>query len=117
MSTNAAAIEMLFEKAVDYSNTTISLVRLRMIEKTADVVSSLATQLVIIIVAAMFVFSISIAMALCIGEALGKAYYGFFVIAGCYALIVMLLYVFRNQWIKDPINNAAASKMLQKDTE
>jgi hypothetical protein len=114
MNNNATTIETLFEKATDYGKTSIELYKLQAIDKTAEVVSSLATRLVITIVVALFIVSANIGLALWIGELLGKTYYGFFVIAGVWILVAVVVYTFRNQWIKDPVSNTLITKMLQQ---
>ena len=107
-------IEMLFEKAENYGKTTIELAKLNVIDKSAEVVSSLVTQLALAIVVAMFVLTANIGIALWLGELLGKSYYGFFVVAGFHSFIAILLYIFRNQWIKQPISNTIISQMLKQ---
>ena len=108
------SIEMLFEKAESYGKTTIELAKLNVIDKSAKVVSSLATQMALGAVVAMFVLMANIGIALYLGELLGKTYYGFFVSAGFHLLVAALLYVFRNQWIKEPVSNAVISQMLKQ---
>jgi len=115
MNNNATSIEMLFERAEDYSRTSIELFKLHAVDKSADVVSSLATRLVIVIVVALFMVSVTVGLALWIGELLGKTYYGFFVIAGFYAIAGMLLYAFRHQWIKEPVSNTIITQLMQKN--
>lgn len=107
-------IEVLFEKAENYGKTTIELAKLNVIDKSAEVVSSLATQLVLAIMVAMFVLTLNVGIALWLGELLGKSYYGFFVVAGFHSFIAILLYVFRDQWIKEPISDTIISKMLKQ---
>jgi hypothetical protein len=112
----ATPVETLFEMASDYSKTTLELVKLNAIDKSADIVSSLAAQLVIAIVVAMFVLMVNMGIALWIGELLGKSYYGFFVVAGCYTVIVMLIYAFRYPLIKIPVSNFVITQMLKQRT-
>lgn len=116
MNNIATPIESLFEKVEDYSRTSIELFKLNTIDKSADLVSSLATKTVIFIFVAMFILSINIGLALWLGEVLGKSYYGFFVVGGIYALIAIPVYVFRHQWIKEPVNNAVITKMMQGES-
>ncbi len=115
MNNNATPIETLFEKAGDYSKTTIELLKLNAIDKSADVVSTLAVQLVIFIVVALFTLVINFGVALWIGELLGKSYYGFFVVAAFYFLVAIIVYSFRNQWIKSPLNNSIIAQLLNKN--
>jgi hypothetical protein len=114
MNDNQTPIEALFEKAEDYSKTTLELFKLNAIDKTAEIVSSLAVRLAILLAVVLFVLVLNIGVALWIGELLGKTYYGFFVVAGIYALITILLYVFRNRWIRYPVSNAIITQMLKK---
>jgi hypothetical protein len=114
MNNNPTPIELLFEKAENFGKTTIELTKLNVIDKSAEVVSSLATQLALAIIVAMFVLTVNVGIALWLGELLGKSYYGFFVVAGFHSFIAIFLYVFRNQWIKEPISNTIISKMLKE---
>jgi hypothetical protein len=114
MNNNATPIEALFARAEDYSRTTLELFKLNAIDKSADVVSSLAARLAILIVVALFTLIINIGVALWLGELLGKSYYGFFVVAGFYLVLSILLYAFRHQWIKQPLSDTLISQMLKQ---
>lgn len=114
MDNRATTIEMLFEKAEDYTRTTVELAKLNAVDKSADVLSSLISRLAIITVVAIFTLFINIGLALWIGESLGKSYYGFFIVGSFYFIIVLILYSFRNQWIKIPTSNFIITKMLNK---
>lgn len=117
MNNKATAIEILFDKAGDYSKTTAELLQLNAIDKSAEVISSLAVKLAISSVVAMFIFFISIGIALLIGENMGNYYSGFFIVAGGYIFIAILLYIFRKHWIKIPVSNAIITQMLQQKPE
>lgn len=114
MTDNATPIAMLLEKAENYSKTTIELFKLHAIDKSADVVSSLVSRLAICLVVALFILILNVGVALWIGELLGKSYYGFFLLAGFYALIGTLLYIFRHQWIKYPVSNSIIKQILKQ---
>lgn len=109
----ATPIQELFESAGEYGKTTMELLKLKAIDKSANVISSLAAKAVLILIVAMFLLTGSIALALWLGELLGKTYYGFLVIAGFFGSIAILLLVFRNQWIKKPVSNSIVRKILQ----
>lgn len=114
MSSTATTIEMLFEKAEDYGKTSIELLKLEAIDKSADLVSSLVTKVAIAIVVAMFILILNIGLSLWIGELLGKAYYGFLAVAGFYGLTSLLLYSFQKSWVKTPVSNRLIVKMLKE---
>jgi len=106
-------IEELIEKAGEYGKTSIELLKLKAIDKSVSVISSLAVKTVLLIVVAMLILSISIGVALWTGELLGRPYHGFFVMAGFYALATIVLFLFRDQWIRKPVNESMIKKILQ----
>src|ERR1700704_6618126 len=113
MNDNATAIETLFGKAGDFGKTSMELFKLQAIDKSAEVLSVLATKLVITIVVALLILSVNIGLALWIGELLGRMYYGFFIVAGFYGLITIVVYIFRRPWIKDPVSTTIIRKMMR----
>jgi hypothetical protein len=115
MKNSATTIEKLIEKAEVYSKTTLELCKYNAIYKAADVFSSLAIKIVITIVVVLFSLMINIGLALWIGEALGSSYYGFFVVAAFYLALALIIYGFRNQWIKNPVSNFIISQSLKKN--
>lgn len=114
MNTDATPIEALFEKAEDYGKTTVELLKLKAINKSADFISSVAAQVVTFTVVAFFIFIVSIGASLWLGELLGKNYYGFFAVAGFYAILSMCIYAFRNEWIKTKVSDSIVCHLLKK---
>ena len=105
---------MLFEKAEDYTRTTAELLKLKAVDKTADVASSLLSRGAVFIVFVMFAFLANIGLSLLIGELLGKDYYGFLAVSSFYLIASVLLYVFRDPLIKLPVSNFIIERMLKK---
>ena len=114
MTDNSTPIATLKERVEDYSNSTIELLKLNAIDKSADVVSSLVSQLVFIITGAMSFLIVNIGIALWIGKLLGDSFYGFFVIGGFYAILAILLHIFRSSLIKYPVSNSIIRQMLKQ---
>lgn len=81
METKASTIELLFEKAEDYARTTAELTKLTVVDESADVLSSLLSQMAVGVVVALFSLLINIGISLWLGELLGKTYYGFFIVS------------------------------------
>jgi hypothetical protein len=104
MDTQKNLIDPLFEKAESYGKISFELLRLKALDKTADVSSTLLSRLLFILLAAVFAFTINIAVALWIGDLLGKAYYGFFIVAGFYALAAIIILI-AHPSIKNRVNN------------
>ena len=106
-------VESLIEKGEQYGKTTIELLKLKTLDKSADVASSLISWAVVIIFAVLFFLIMNIGVALWLGELLGKSYYGFFVVSGFYALLCIVFGIFRKQLIKKPVNNSIVSQVLE----
>jgi hypothetical protein len=113
MIDDATHLEKLYERAEDYSKTTVKLFKLSAIDKSADVVSSLISRLVIFLTVLLSIIIISIGLSLCIGKALGESFYGFFIIGGFYAFAAILIHIFRYQWIKFPVSNSIIKQMMK----
>lgn len=114
MTDNATPIATLLERAEEYSKTTLKLLRLTAIDKSADVASSLVSRLAVLCTVVLSVLILSIGLAMWIGKQLGDAYYGFFIIGGGYAVLALLLQIFRHQWLKSPVSNAIIKQMLKE---
>jgi hypothetical protein len=93
MESQANLIEPLLEKAEAYGKTSFELLRLKALAKTADVTSSMFSRAILILLVSFFGFTVNVAIALWIGDALGKAYYGFFIVSGFYALASVVLLI------------------------
>ena len=111
--TSADSIKTLIDKSKDYLETKIELTKLKTIDKSADVLSTVVVMVSMIFFLSLFVLFVSIALALMIGKILGDIYYGFFIMGGFYAIILLMIYVKREKWIKTPIANGLINKMLK----
>ncbi|HEX7584053.1 MAG TPA: hypothetical protein VF373_05155 [Prolixibacteraceae bacterium] len=113
MDEQSGLIESLIEKGEQYGKTTLELLKLKTLDKSADVVSNLVSWLIVVIFAVLFFLILNIGIALWLGELLGKSYYGFFVVSGFYALLAIISAVFRKQLIKKPINESIITQVLE----
>ncbi|MEJ7587473.1 MAG: hypothetical protein WKI04_07920 [Ferruginibacter sp.] len=102
----------LFENAGKYFETKLDLLKLQAINKSSDAASSIVSRLTIVLLVVFAVFILNIGLALWVGELLGRAYLGFFAVAGLYILIAVLLHFFKDAWIKQPISTMIIKKML-----
>jgi hypothetical protein len=113
MEDKATPLEVLLERAENYSKTSIKLFKLKTIDKTAEIISTLISWMVVITVVALFFMILNIGIAFWIGELLGKTYYGFFIVAAFYALLGIVFKLFSTQWIKKPMRNSIVSQMIK----
>jgi hypothetical protein len=113
METQPGSIELLFEKVEIYGQTTIELTKLKVLETTTHVITSLISRLIVIIMISIFILVINIGIALMLGEFLGKSYYGFFIIAAFYLAGGIVLHFFIRGWIQKPISELIIKQSLK----
>lgn len=113
MTDSSTPIATFFERVEDYSKTTLKLLKLNAINESADVASSLIAKLVVIITIVLSVLIINIGLAFYIGKLIGETYYGFFVIGGFYALLAIVMHLFRDQLVKAPVSDTIIKQMLK----
>jgi len=111
METTSSLIEPLLERAEQFGKTNFELLKLKSLDKTADIASGLISHLLLSIVLFLFTVTLNIAAALWLGSLLGKNYYGFLVVASFYGLIAIIL-LFIHPVIKARVNNAIIAQIL-----
>lgn len=110
-------VEVLLERAQAYTRTSLQLFKLRATEKLAEIVSGIASNLVILVIFILFFVNLNIGLALFLGALLGKSWLGFIIVSGGYAIIGFVVYLFRERWIKQPVSNSIITQLLKDETE
>jgi len=111
--TYTESIKTLIDKSKDYLEMKIELTKLKTIDKSADVLSTVVVTVSMLFISVLLILFLSLAAALFLGKMLGAYHYGFFIMAGFYAIVLLVIYVKRDKWIKTPIANELISKMLK----
>src|SRR5689334_14253236 len=104
--------EDLFEKAQAYGKTSVELYKLKALEKTSEVSSTVISRAVAFFVLALFVFMVSFSMALWLGGLMGKMYYGFLCVGGFYGVLGIVLYFFLHNWMKERVSDTMITQIL-----
>jgi hypothetical protein len=113
METTSGMIESIVERVEAYGKTSIELDKLKGLETSTTVASSLIARLGVISVISLFVFVLSIGIAMWLGDLLGKSYYGFFIMAAFYLVTGVVLHFFLYKWIKKPFGDFLITQVLQ----
>jgi hypothetical protein len=113
MEDSVKMIELLMERAIDYGKTSFEVVKLKALDKTSDLVSSLIPNTVVFVLIASFLFFLNLGLAFWLGEILGQIYYGFFVVGAFYGFIALVFYLFMQNWIKKTIRNYFIKQVLK----
>ena len=107
------SIETLIKKSGEYLDTKLELTKLKAINTSSDVLSNMVYLIVKILIIFLFVGFVSVALAILIGKTLGDYYYGFLIVGGFYLIVLLIIYVQRKKWIKEPVANGLINKMLK----
>ena len=112
MENKPTNVEELFQKLKDYADTRLDLLKLKSINRVSGFVSSIFTLIVLVLILFAVLFCISIGLALVIGAWVGKAYWGFFIVAALYLIIGLVLYSAREKIIKTPVSNKLIKELI-----
>ena len=99
----------------DYISLRLQITQLKYSSKTSLVTSSVLTYMLISMVVFFFVLVLTIGIALWMGNLLGEWYLGFLIMAGIYLLIGLVIFTFRNRWIRIPLNNLIIKEIFDED--
>jgi hypothetical protein len=113
METPKSLIESLIEKAEACGKTTYELSKLKALESSTRIATSLISRLSVISMFLLFALVLNIGIALLAGELCGKDYYGFFIVAAFYLIAGIVLHFFGYNWIKRSFSNFIIKQALQ----
>jgi len=114
MDKDPTTIEMLYEKAENYTKTSIELAKLKLIDKSAEIVSSVVSMIVIAVVVGMFITMVNVGWAFLIGDYLQNTAYGFFTVGAFWFVVALLLILFKSKWLKTPASNFIITQILKE---
>jgi hypothetical protein len=110
METNAESIDLLLTRAEEFSKTNLELLKLKSIDKAADVGSTIISRLLLVLAISLFSLTFTIAISFWLGDVLGKVFYGFFLVALIYGVLGLVLFVIHPR-IKIRVENEIIIKM------
>ena len=113
MENKIKQVEALIENALDYGKSGLELAKLKTVDKTADVVSSLFPHFIVLIIFILFILFISMGLAFWLGEILGNFFYGFLVVAAFFGVTGLFIHFFMHKKIKRKICNNLVKQLLK----
>lgn len=112
MENTPTLMESLLEHAKEYAKTSVDLIKLKVVEKSAELVSSVVPNAMVCTMIAMTNLFANIGMAFWLGEILEKTYLGFLAISGFNGFLFIVFYLFFYKCTKKRIQNKIIKKML-----
>jgi len=105
-------IESLFDQSKEYTAARLELYKLKLVDKTSSIASSVIAGVALFVVFFIFFTVLNIGIALLIGDLVGKSYLGFLILAAVYAIAGLVLFKGRNKFFKEPIIGMLIRKIL-----
>jgi hypothetical protein len=106
-------LEPLWERAEDYGKTSLELLKLKSIDKTSDVVSTILPYAVVIVLTIIFLVFLNLGIAFWLGAIWKSAFLGFFAVAAFYGLCGIIVHYFLHDKIKERIRNTIIQLLLK----
>lgn len=113
MESPASSFTTLFEKVEEYGKTTFDLYKLKFVDMATVATTAFVVRLSVIMMMTLFVLVCSVGIALFLGEQVGKPHHGFFIVAGFYLIVGIVMHFFLGKWIKNPIGDSIIKQTLQ----
>lgn len=108
-------VEGLFGELREYVALRIQIAQLKFSSKSSLVASSVLMYMLVFMVAFFFILVLTIGVSLWIGSLMGEWYLGFMIMAGVYLMIGLIIYIFRNKWVRIPLNNLIVKEIFDED--
>lgn len=112
MEYNAKQFDALAESTTEYAKTSYELVKLKVIDKISDIISSLIPHSVVFVIVVIFLLFCNLGIVFWLGEIFGEIYLGFFVVAAFYGLLGIFMLIMHN-WLKKNIYNKIIKQLLK----
>jgi len=106
-------IEKLVASVSDIAETKIELAKLRAAGKISVSLSSVVSIMLIAVLTGATLTIISFGVSYFIGNKLNNLSYGFFIVGGFYALVSLIVYLNRKNWLQDTLSNLFIDKIIQ----
>ncbi len=110
---NDSTFETLLLKTEEYVKTSFELIKLKTLNEILKVVSAIISRTTALLFIFMFFLTASLAVAILIGDSLGKMWLGFIIIAGLYGIIATVITLFLNRWFKTVVSNFILNQIMK----
>lgn len=115
MKEDPSLIDTLFKRVTEYTVTYIELIKLRMIKKITEVISSILPDIIISALLIVFLLFLNLGLAFWIGDLLGKVYLGFLLVAAFYFVLGCISHFFMRGWLRKIAANYVIRQIFKQN--
>lgn len=112
MQTTIGNIEKLIDNVSEAAEVKIELLKLKAAGKISGTLSGLVAMIMVMVFAGVALTILSFGLAYWISSLLDNVYAGFFIVGAFYALVGLLVYVNRQNWVQRPLSNLFIDKII-----
>lgn len=105
--------ETLVERAKDYGQTSLILVKLKALSKSSEVLSSAFSNSIGPAIICFVVLFANLGLAFWLGEILGSLNTGFFIVAAFYLVLALFIHIFLRKWMRKCFRNFIIKNVLK----
>lgn len=113
MEDNTKLVESLLERVTDYGKTSYELVKLKVVDKATDGLSSFLPGTATGVIVCNFLLFVNLGLAIWLGKILGELFYGFFIVAAFYAFVAFVMHFFMRKWLKRILYDYMIKQLLK----
>jgi hypothetical protein len=112
MDVNADSINALLRNLEQFHKTNLDLIKLKAVDKTADVGSTFVSRAFLIVTISILAMTLTITVSLWLGKLFGEMHYGFLAVSIAYAILAIVLH-FYHKAIKGKVANSIVNQFLK----
>ena len=106
-------LSSLFEHIEKFGKTNYDLLKLKTVDKTSDVISTIASRLIAIILIFVCFLMFTTGIGFWLGDILGNIAFGFFAVAALYAIIGLIFYFTLHKKIKKFVGDFVVKEIFK----
>jgi hypothetical protein len=106
-------IEQLVSDVSDIAETKVELLKLKAAGRISASLSSVVAIMMVMVFGGAALTILSFGFAYWISSGLDNVWAGFFIVGGFYALVGLLVYVNRKNWVQRPLSNLFIDKIIK----
>lgn len=114
-NSSGISLNKLTDNIREYIETRIDIIKLETAESGASAVSSMMSWLIILLVGFLVVLMLTVGMAIGIGYITDNFAVGFFIVTAFYIVVGLLMYNFREKWLRKPFTNVIVKNIYDNE--
>ena len=115
MEQEKSVFDHLADDLKEYINTKQELLKLTIAEKSGKVVSGVVLLIAIMAIIFLVILFASVALAVCLSKYLGNPYSGFLIVSGLYFILMFIIILAKDRWIRQPVTNSIIKIFFNDD--